>query len=250
MQGKILGICAALVAFGAFAVLPAIGSAATLTDTVGGVTQKPAAGAKIIASSTGTVLWKGGLTTECNENLFTGTVHRNASGVVELTIEDTWIQSNFVAGDASTPCRSAGSKAVVKTNLTSNAVGVKTHWCLKTIAATDSWELQPRNCTESTGGEFTYSVTIGALTCGLKRSGNLTGTFSTSPSHAAVAELKLSGEPAFVTDAVAGHSGLCPASASWANWNFDLYTDTDETPLSGPHKYPPSTTGPLYFSTP
>jgi hypothetical protein len=56
MQGKILGICATLVAFGAFAVLPAVGSAATLTDTVGGVTQKPAPGAKIIAQSTGPFL--------------------------------------------------------------------------------------------------------------------------------------------------------------------------------------------------
>jgi hypothetical protein len=253
MERKILGICTALVVFGAFVALPAIGSAATLTDTVGGVTQKPAAGAKVIASSTGTSLWKGGLMLECNENVFIGTVHRNANGIVELTVEDTWTQSNLIAGDASTPCRSAGQKAAFKGNLTSNPVtpGTGTHYCLMTVEGTDSWEMVPRSCTVSTGGEFTYSFTIGgSLTCGFTRTGAITGTFSTSSGHTAVAELKMVSEPLFSTDKVPNHSGLCPASASWANWNYDLYTDTGETPLSGPHKYPPSTTDPLYFSTP
>jgi hypothetical protein len=223
----------------------------TLTDTVGGVTQKPAAGAKIIASSTGVALLKGGLSASCNENILTGTVHRNAYGIVEFTIEDGWFQSNLVAGDASTPCITGSVNAIIKTNLTSpsNHVGTATHWCVKTLAGTDSFEFELRNCTAVSGGEFTYSIAVGALTCGFKRSANVPGTFSTSPSHASVAELIVTGEPTFITDAVTGHSGLCPASVTLANFRFNLYTDTDVTP-NGPHPWPGSITDPLYFSLP
>jgi hypothetical protein len=252
MQRKILGICAALVAFGAFAVLPAIGSAATLTETTaGGAVDTVAAGKTIIGSSTGTSLLKGGLQAECNENILTGTIHRNANGIVEATIEDGWFQSNFIAGDASTPCRSAGQKAVVKTNLTSNPVtaGTGIHYCVKTIATTSTWEIVPRSCTVSTGGEFTFSITVGALTCGFTRTAAITGSFSTSSAHTAVAELKMVGEPLFSTDKVPNHSGLCPATGSLANFNFDLYTDTDTTPASGPNSWPGSITDPLYLST-
>jgi hypothetical protein len=175
-------------------------------------------------------------------------VHRNDSGIVEITIEDAWFQGNSFAGDASTPCTRAGTKSFLKVNLTNNPVGSRSHWCLQIIEATDSWELEPRNCTAVSGGQFTFSMTTGVVTCGFKRTANLTGTFNTSPTHAAVAELRMAGQPAFTTDAVAGHSIFCPETTLFTNLNVDLYTDTNSTPAAGAHPFPVNTTAPLYFS--
>jgi hypothetical protein len=257
MHRKLLAICAPLLALGALAILPAVGSAATLTDTVGGVTQKLAVGAKFVGEGTGTTTFSGGLELQCNENVLTGTVHRNSGGIVEMTLEDAWFQGNYFA-DPHTPCESGGARMVFKTNLTNEGttvnqhVGSKTHWCIVTEESLDKFELLGRNCTGVGPGEFTIQFEIPSLgyKCGLRRTTPITGSFNTSNTHSEVAELTMNPNLSFVTDAVAGHSVFCPGSTALTNLVFALYTDNNTTPTTGVHPVPINKTAPLYISSP
>jgi hypothetical protein len=250
MSRKILATCTALVAFAVFAILPAVGSAATLTDTNSeGKVVKVAVGAKIIGQGIGSTFLTGALAVECNENVFTGTVHRNDSGIVEGTIEDAWFQSNY---REDTECKdSFGATATVRTNLTNSPnVGTPRHWCLKTVAGTDKWELLGNNCTGASP-DLTFTIKTPTLDCGYSTANAITGTFTTvsGTTHTAT-RLTMTGEPVFKTDAVVGHSGFCPSEGKLKNFVFDLYTDTDATPSTGKHVFPPNTSDPIFVSTP
>lgn len=268
MHRKILGLCAALAAFGAFAVMPAIGSAATLTDTVGGVTTKVPVGAKIIAEGTGTTLLESSveaLNIECNENVLTGEVHRNSNGIIEGTITDAWFQGNYFAGDADTSCKNKlGSKVFIRTNLTTapltgetartvsdkEGTDLRQHWCIEGNAENDNFNASPRNCTGANTA-FRFSTHIAGLICGFKRTTAIPGTFNTSNTHTNVAELTANANQVFETDnTITSHSGFCPAKGTLNNFVFAMYTDKNTTPTTGIHPVPITKTDPLYISSP
>ena len=271
MHRKILGLLTALVALGAFAAMPAIGSAATLTETTaGGVVHKVPAGAGIIGEGTGaTKLTSPGfeaLNIECNENVITGSVHRNSNSIIEGTITDAWFQGNYFAGDTHTPCRNnLGSKVFIRTNLTNDGttverqvthkegnppIDLRTHWCVEGNAVNDNFNVNPRNCT-GVNTAFRFSVHLPGLVCGFKRTTAIPGTFNTSNTHTNVAELTTAEEIEFVTDStIKEHSGFCPAVGKLDNFSFPLYTDTNTTPTTGIHAVPIIKTDPLYISSP
>jgi hypothetical protein len=239
MQRKILATCAALAALGALMIVPTLASAAHLTDTSGVNTVK--AEGKIVAYNdvnTIPTLNASGLKVECKESVLTGTVFANpggAAGVVQGTLEDAWFQGETNDSGTPTQCFAplVGSPATVKTNLTAGpTVGTKTHWCIETIKEKDEFQVVPRNCGGS-GGEFTFSVTVGALTCGFKRTAAILGTFVTVNAEHKAVTLKMNNGQEFTTDAVTGHSGLCPATGKLENFEFEMFTDKATTPAAG-----------------
>jgi hypothetical protein len=216
MYRKILGICTALIAFGAFAILPAMASASPVLTEKGTVGGLPT-GTKITATNTGDAIFQAGsLSVKCNENWLTGTVVKNNGSEIEGTIENAKFQASY-----KTETRCDGGELLgatrVKTTLTNE--GGKTHWCIKSTKTADQWELLGAGC--GSAGELTF-ILEGNITCSYKRSGSVGGTFTTNEEPA---KLTVTGEPEFVKDE---GSFLCPASGKITTMVFDLYTDVAE----------------------
>lgn len=176
MNRKIIGICVALVAFAAFASIPAMSSAAALRDTVNKELVLIQPGKKIVAyneEGTATKLTgNNGLVVECQEAKMTGSVHANpggAAGTILGTIEDAW----FNGTEAETRCSSSLGAAKVTIPGLTNEGGTQ-HWCIKSLPE-DEFQVEPHSCT-GTGGEFTFVITAGGLTCRFKRAANILGT--------------------------------------------------------------------------
>jgi hypothetical protein len=226
MNRKIVGICTALVAFAAFALVPAMSSGAVLKDTVEGIVKTVETGKKIVAYSeeTSKLVGSNGLEVECNENVLTGTVVGNA-GIVEGTIEDGWFQGEESTETEKTLCHSTVGPAKVTIPGLTNGTLHNTHWCVKTIKNSDKFVVEPHDC-GGTAGEFTFIIDAGGLQCGFKRAANIEGTFTTDTgSHAAVT-LTMNNNQTFEKD---GGSFLCPASGTLSNVKFQMYTDTGVT---------------------
>jgi len=219
-----MGLFAALVAFGAFALVPAISSAHGLLDTSGGATTTVTVGSRIVGyneTGTATKFVGSGLTIECQETTITGTVHANphltGSGV-QGTIEHAY----FRGSESETRCSSTLGPATITVPALTQAVNGTSHWCIKTNPGTDNFVVEPRNCTAVSGGEFTFLLHAGGITCGYTRTTDLTGHFTTPTDHTA-STLTLDEDQA-LTKHVGGI--LCPANGKLATFKFELFTDT------------------------
>jgi len=224
MQRKMMGLLAALVAFAAFALVPAISSAHGLLDTENVQTTTVGLGKRIVGYNdvgTSTKFIASGLTVECSETTLTGTVHANPhtdDGAVLGTIEHAY----FRGSESETKCKSSLGAATITVPALTQAVGGTSHWCLRTIPTTNNFVVDPRNCTEPSGGEFTFLLHAGGVTCGYKRTASLTGDFTTPGEHkAATWTLDENQE---MTKHVGGI--LCPAVGKLAEFKFEMYTDT------------------------
>jgi hypothetical protein len=222
MQRKMMGLFAALVAFGAFALVPAISSAHGLLDTSGGATTTVEVGKRIVGyneTGTSTIFTGPGLTIECSETTLTGIVTANPhtlGGAVQGTIEHAY----FRGSEAETKCKSSLGAATITVPALTQAGGTS-HWCIKTTPETDKFVVEPHNC-GGAGGEFTFLIHAGGITCGFTRAANLTGTFTTPGEHkAATWTLDENQE---LTKHVGGF--LCPASGKLSEFKFEMYTDT------------------------
>jgi hypothetical protein len=227
MNRKIIGICTALVAFAAFALVPAMSSAAALRDTVENKLVLIEPGKKIVAyneEGSATVLTgNNGLVVECQEAKITGSVHANpggAAGTIFGTIEDVW----FNGTESETRCKSTvGAAKVTIPGMTNE--GGKQHWCIKSLPE-DEFQVEPHGCTE-TEGEFTFVITAGGLTCRFKRAANIKGTYTTGDVNNVPVTLKMNDGQEFTRDEPS--SFLCPTTGKLSNFLFQMYTDTSET---------------------
>lgn len=250
MQRKILAICAALVAVGALAIAPAMASAAaTLQDTSGGVRTKLPVGAKITGYSTGiSKLTGSGLTVECNENILTGTVHKNDGEEAQVTIEDAWFQSSLTT--EGTHCKSNLGNATITIPALTN-FGGKGHWCIRNIPGKDEWELWGNNCTTGTNtGSLTFVVHIGSLSCYYRRAPEtapVKGTLTTDNGEHKAAVLTMSNDAGdtgitFTKEEPSGF--LCPHTGLLSNLVFDLFTDPE---TSGKYVSPTVAPNPVFI---
>lgn len=257
MQRKILAICAALVALGAFAIVPAMASAATLKDTnAKGETEPVALNSKIIATSTGTSVFSGGLTVECNENIMTGEVDKNNGTEAQITITHAYFQSNFTT--EGTKCKSgSGPVTVTIPGLTSGG-GTK-HWCLRNVPAKDEWELWGNNCTTEVGsGELTFILDLAGVECAYKRTTVVKGTYTTSAAEHLAATLTMTNDKnekgedeGFVTFSKESGGILCPTTGRLSNMVFDVYTDTEATVENKHLTYPfKAQSDPIFVTNP
>ena len=229
MHRKILGICAALVALGAFAIAPSMASAITLQDTEGGLTTKVEVGKKVVAlTDPGTIAkFSAGINVECNENILTGSVHKNDGIESQITIEAAWFQSNLAdAPNEKTECwaPSTGQTVTVTIPDLTNSGG-KLHWCIRSIPNKDEWEVWGNNCTtDPTTGKFTFILDFtGGITCSYERTTPIKGTFTTVKEHQSMTLSHPGAE--FKTDT--SSSIFCPASGTLSEFKFNVYTDTE-----------------------
>jgi hypothetical protein len=228
MNRKILGICAVSAALAAFALTPAVSSAAFLMDTVGGVLTTIAKDKKLVGYNESTSIVKIKLpgigTVECSEVTLTGPVHANhdAVGNIYWTIEDAWFR-----GDASeTRCTENLKPAtVITTDLTNE--GGKEHWCFKNPFGTDTALIEPHNCTGA-GGAFHFTVVTTGMTCVFLLGGNMEGTATTGDVEGKPMTLKFPTQK-FGTSKEGEHSIFCPAAVEIEGLLLEVYTDTAAT---------------------
>jgi hypothetical protein len=225
MHKKILGICAALVAFAAFAVVPTMASASPiLTDTVGTETKAVAPPAKIVGYNDEESIFEAsnGTKVTCTNNELTGSVHKNKENEILATIE----KGSFKGTGAGEDCTSGLGDVKVTTFLTNETGGTK-HWCLESEAG-DKFKVKGGACTAAAelvtfSFDFTEIPLIGKLTCPYvqKAAVPLTGTFTTPATHTASTLSLTSGE----FEREAGSNAACPASGKLTKMKFNIFTD-------------------------
>lgn len=244
MNRKTIAICSALAAFAAFAIAPAVSSGAFLKETVGGAPIVIPAGNKVVAYNelgTAVKLVTPGFTVECNEVILTGAVHANhdVNGNVLVTIEDVWFRGDE---PIETRCTDNGTPAKVLIPAITNEGG-KQHWCIKNPINTDEFQLEPRNCTEAAGGEFTFIIVTTGMSCPYQRAANITGTVTTKDIENKPVTFKTNPGQEFQKEA--GAPFLCPPSFKLENFLFEMYTDTAPT---GPfYRDPASVMDPIFL---
>jgi len=228
MHRKLIATCVALVALGAFAVIPAIASASPVLNEGG---TALATGTKITAigeTAESSKFTSGFITVECNDVLLTGTVHTNSGTHIKVDVSKATFNSE--SGGVTGDCTSS---------LGATAVTVATpSWCITAggLLGADKGVVEPFNCTatqaqkEAGKFEFTLHVTnapfLGTQICTYKRTGNLEGSFTT----ASPGTLSLEKEPEF--SLVAGGSGGCSGTGKLVRLKTRLYTDTETETLS------------------
>jgi len=228
MQRKIMGLFAALVAFGVFALVPAISSAHGLTDTSGGVTTKLAVGSKIVAyneAGTETEFTGSGLTAKCSEVTMTGSVHANphtVAGAVLGNITSVKFRGTTKDETPVEPNTQCTSNLGVTTVTIPALEGGGGSWCVKSTPETDNFAVEPHACT-GVGGEFTFILHTVGLECKYKRTANITGTFTTTAATHTAATLTMTNGQAFSLEA---GGFLCPVEGKLNNFKFELFTDT------------------------
>jgi hypothetical protein len=240
MSRKLLILIAILAALGIVSALPAAASATFLTDTSEGVTTLVRTGSKIKAIGNGTAIFTfgSGFTVECNENFLTGEVLKN-NGTVEATITDAKVQSNLTT--EGTKCRSNFGNFTWTTELTNETGGTK-HWCIRSVAGTDTVELVGRNCAEKGSGNITFTFDFNGLTCKYSHEASLIFAFTTPTEHVA-STLSLTGEPLWKKE-----EGLvCPAELRVVQLAFKLYTDTATSNETNIWDDAASTSDPVWF---
>ncbi len=227
MHRKILGICAALVALAAFAIVPAMAAASpALTDA--GVLAPT--GTKVVATGEETSKFTSGfVSVECSKSALTGTLTSNTGSNIQTTVESATFEN-----EKEVDCSSnLGATRVTVPGLTNE--GGTEHWCIVANSETgaDKGQVRPRACTASTGGAFKFTLDItnapflGTVICKYTRSANLTGSFVT---NASPATLKLEGEPVFNLEA--GSSGSCSSEGKLVKLNTTLETDETNNPFT------------------
>lgn len=244
MNRKTIAICTALVALAAFAIAPAVSSGAFLKETVGGEPLVIPPGKKVVAyNELGTTvkLVTPGFTVECNEVILTGSVHANHDpvGNVLVTVEDVWFRGDE---PIETRCTDNGTPAKVLIPAITNEGGNQ-HWCIKNPFNTDEFQLEPRNCTEQVGGEFTFVIVTTGMSCPYQRAANITGTVSTKDIENKPVTFKTNPGQEFKREL--GAPPICPESFKLENFLFEMYTDTAPT---GPfYRDPASVMDPIFL---
>lgn len=239
MSKKVLAVGALVAAIGAGAVVPAISSAAFLTDTSGGVTTLVKTGAKLKAIAEGPAIFSAGeFTFECNENFLTAEVLKN-SGTVEATITDAKFQSNLTT--EGTKCKSNFGNFTWTTELTNEPAGTR-HWCIQSIEGTNNLSLFGRGCTEEGSGKITFIFDFNGLTCKYTREASLSFVFTTPTEHTA-STLSLTGSPLWKKE----EGIVCPAELKVVRLAFNLYTDTALSTETNAWDDAASTSDPVWF---
>jgi hypothetical protein len=244
MSRKMIGICTALALLAAFAIAPAISSAAFLKETVGGEPLVIPPGAPVVAYNelgTSVKLNAGPFTIECNEVALTGRVHANhdVNGNVLVTIEDVWFRGDE---PLETRCTDNGTPAKVLIPAITNEGG-KQHWCIKNPFGTDEFLLEPWNCTEAGGGEFTLVIVTTGMTCAYQRAASLKGTVTTKDIENKPVTFKMNPGQELIRELTSPF--LCPETLKVENFLFEMYTDTAPT---GPiYRDPPSVADPIFL---
>jgi len=238
-----MDIFAALVAFGAFALVPAISSAHGILD---GATTTVERGQRIVGyNEPGSVVKfnASGLVIECEETTLTGTVHTNphtSNGAVLATIEHAF----FRGKQSETHCKSwLGNGTMTVPDLTqAGGTGDASHWCIRTTPGTDTFEVEGRGCTTLGTATFTFLLHASGTTCGYTRTANLIGHFTTVSHEAST--LSLDANQSF-TKHVGGI--LCPASGNLVEFKFELFTDTDSS-IPGTWRHSGSVVDPIWIT--
>ena len=106
----------------------------------------------------------------------TGTVNVNPH-TPGLSVVETIDHAYFRGSHAETKCDSEFGTAVITVPGLTQAGG-PLHWCIRTVAETDKFNIEPRDC-GGVGGEFTFLLHVAGITCGYTRTANLSGTFTT-----------------------------------------------------------------------
>lgn len=244
MNRKTIAICVALAALAAFAVAPAVSSAAFLKETVLGEPRLVEPGRKVVAYNelgTSVKLNGGAFTVECNETTLTGTVHANhdVNGNVLVTIEDVWFRGDE---PIETRCTDNGTPAKVLVPAITNEGG-KQHWCIKNPFGTDEFRLEPWNCTEAGGQEFTFVIVATGMTCTYHRAASLNGTVTTGDVENKPVTFKMNPGQELIREVTSPVA--CPEVFKVENFLFQMYTDTA---LTGPtYRDPASVEDPIYL---
>jgi hypothetical protein len=244
MSRKIIGTCAALVAFAAFAIAPAVSSAAFLKETVNGEPIVIPPGRQVVAYNelgTSVKFVSPAFTVECNEVTLTGSVHANHdfAGNVLVTIEDVWFRGDE---PLETRCTDNGTPAKVLVPAITNEGG-KQHWCIKNPFGTDEFLLEPRNCTEAVGGEFTIVIVATGMACPYQRAESIKGTVTTKDIENKPVTFKTNPGQEFKREP--GAPMNCPEWFKLENFLFEMYTDTAPT---GPfYRDPASIMDPIFL---
>jgi hypothetical protein len=227
MRGKIGGICAALVAFAAFAIVPAIAAASPVLTENGAAV---AAGSKVTGTGQGTAEFDSGfIKVFCNDYWMTGSVHRNTGTVIEGTIESALFENKNPTTGGTEDCGSSlGATKVTIPGLTNE--GGTQHWCVISSAATgnDKAQVVPHSCT-GTGGAFTFVLTNtpNGTVCRYTRTAAINVTYATNVTPVT---LTMEGEPEFTKEEPSGF--LCSATGKIKSLSFTLETDGTSTGLS------------------
>jgi len=244
MSRKIIGTCAALVVLAAFAVAPAVSSAAFLKETVGGAPLVIPSGAPVVAyneAGTSVKLNAGAFTIECNEVILTGKVHANhdVNGNVLVTIEDVWFRGDE---PLETRCTDNGTPAKVLIPAITNEGG-KQHWCIKNPFGTDEFLLEPWNCTEAGGQEFTFVIVTTGMTCAYHRAASLKGTVTTGDIENKPVTFKMNPGQELIREVTS--PVICPEVVKVENFLFEMYTDT--APTGAIYRHAGSVADPIFL---
>jgi len=247
MQRKMKGLFATLIAFGALALVPAIGSAHGILDTSGGNTTTVGVGERIVGYNDleSTVKFNaGGLVVECDETTLTGKVHANphtTNGAVQGTIEHAYFRGS---DGPETKCASTlGTATITIPDLTqAGGTGDASHWCIRTAPESDTFEVEGRGCTTTGTRTFTFLLHAGGTTCGYTRTNNLVGHFDTVNHEATTWSLD-------ANQGLTKHVGgiLCPASGTLVEFDFEMFTDTDPS-TPGTWRHAGSVADPIWIT--
>ncbi|HET9591702.1 MAG TPA: hypothetical protein VFP17_02195 [Solirubrobacterales bacterium] len=217
MPKKTLAICASLVAFAAFAIAPALASAAT-TVTENGVAVK--AGEKIVATSPLITLTTPAGNVTCTTGTLTGTLHQNEKGLIKGTISTALFGGTGGEGANKEPrCTST-----VPFNPQFEVAVQNLHYCIENEPGTDKFLITAKTCTEEKAPRTLKFTLTSALTGGCTyEAAQVTGEFTTN-----VTPATLSVEKQGFTKTAGG--GLCPETGELkGTWSLE----TDTSPFTG-----------------
>jgi hypothetical protein len=206
MKKQLFAACMALAAFAAFAVMPAMASAApTLTAPTGTLL---ATGSAVTGTNVGDTLMtdsSGNVLLRCNKATMTGTVTTNNS--TNGFAGD--ISSAVFTGDASADGECTGTFG--NSYVTANIAG-GTPYCIKNTKNVDELEVRGGKCSEASRSikYVLHSTTLG--TCTYERTGGIIGKYTTHPTAA---------EATISKSEFTRTSGFCP-SAGFLDMTFAL----------------------------
>jgi hypothetical protein len=223
MHRKLITACMALAAFAAFAVMPAIASATNdpdLTHPTGTLMPAgkghPASGIK--GTNVGLTLMtnsSGGILTECNSAVMTGTLIKNDGSNVEGNISS----ATFTGTASGGACTGSFGNVTVTTNPATNGIP----WCLRSTStmATDEFQVRGNECSKAARPiRFVLDIIFGG-SCVYQRGTAIPGTFKTHPEDALLSISK-------VEFPLLEGGFACP-SVGFLDMSFTLETDSVST---------------------
>jgi len=183
MRSKLIAACMALAAFTAFAIVPAMASAANNPLVVENGTAV-AVGTKILATNVGNTKMTTSLgTVECSKSVLTGELTKNTTGAVEGNITSAEF-SGTGAQAAGEPAPECTTQAIFggDTSITPNPATNGLPWCIRSTTAMAEHEFQVRgnSCANAARPiRFTMNIT-GIGNCVYQRTTAIPGKFTTS----------------------------------------------------------------------